>query len=1121
MADTELPHDALGKAIAALEAQRPVLGSAVVDAALAPLLAQRQASHRSAPPRRRQVSVLFLDVVGSTALSQTIDPEDLLDIMDSALQSFSARVAERGGKVLQYAGDSLLAAFGAETAREDDAERAVHAGLDLLAEARLQAERIARTHGQSGFQVRVGIHTGHVLLGGGVDDEGTIRGFTVNIAARLEQAAPPGSLRISQETWRHVRGVFDFEAQPPLQVKGQDEPLRTWLVLRAKPRAFRVATRGIEGTETPLVGRDAELAQLVAAFEATLQTRTLQPLTLLAEAGLGKSRLIQELQQRLEGYPQPCWLLLGRALPSASLQPYGLLRDVLAWRLQIADGDSAEVARRRLVDGLAPYLGEQGELQAELLGQLVGMDFSARPRIAEVLREPRQLRDRAFAALERYLQALCNAEGSPVVVMLLDDLQWADDASLDWLARLIATAQLPMLLVMAARPELLERRPDWGESTSPHAVATLAALGPEQRQALTRAVLQRLPEASPALRALIEKQAEGNPFYAEELVKMLIDDGVILVEGEHWRVLEERLSVARIPGTLTGVLQARLDALSAAERRAVQLASVVGPVFWDDALHTLDPNAPAMLGSLEQKAMVQTRAESAFAGTREAAFPHHLLHQVTYDTVLKSDRREAHARTAAWLAARVGDREAEYLAVTAEHYERAGDQFRALDWYERAAAAARARYANEAAWTYLQRMLAMPELGDSLRRWKAVSQQVNVADLIADRARHRAAVDEETRVAEALDDDALRASAATSQALLADRLGDRTGAGSHARRAAELAERSDAAAPGALAHAELSWLAREAGDNALAHHHMALALPLATRAAQQMKSPNDDIYEILLRLVAGQLYQAELDFDRNFQIVDEARVLAERLHHRRLLCSCHEGLAVWALDVLDPERAARHIDDLESAATDIGQAVLLAEVPFLRARVAAIVGDDARSIALTREAETQQRRIGSRMSLGKCLILRAGGLMRAGDPAAAAASLREAAEIEASLGFDGEVRACRVRLADALRCDGRLEEAKSLVEAELPFLDEIGTLDTAWMPLAVRMAAWRVLVAAGDGRASRQLELAMTELQRRVAKVADPAVRRRMLEGLPLHREIVAEWHEHLGPAPKAITDHP
>ena len=521
--------------------------------------------------------------------------------------------------------------------------------------------------------------------------------------------------------------------------------------------------------------------------------------------------------------------------------------------------------------------------------------------------------------------------------------------------------------------------------------------------------------------------------------------------------------------------------------------------------------------------MVQARVESAFAGTREAAFQHHLLHQVTYDTVLKSDRREAHARTAAWLAARVGDREAEYLAVTAEHYERAGDQVRALDWYERAAAAAEARYANEAAWTYLQRMLAMPELGDSLRRWKAARTQVDVADLIADRVRHRAAVDEETRLAEALDDDALRASAAMSQALLADRLGDRTGAGSHAQRAAELAERSDAAAPGALAHAELSWLARERGDMALAHHHMALALPLATRAAQQMKWPNDDIYEVLLRLVAAQLYQAELDFDRYLQLVEEARALAEQLGQRRLLCSCHESLALWALDVLDTERAARHIDDLEAVAHDIGQALLLAEVPLLRARLAVIVGDDARAMALTRRGgnpAAPHRR--ARRCLGKCLIAarrRADASRRPSRCGArpcrrrpkskpAWASTARSAPAGCCWPTPGAATAGSTRRRRWSR-PSCLSSARSAPSTRLR------------APLAARMAGWRVLAAAGDARAPRQLELAMTELQRRVAKVADPAVRRRMLEGLPLHREIVAEWHEHLGPAPKAIADRP
>jgi tetratricopeptide (TPR) repeat protein len=586
-------------------------------------------------------------------------------------------------------------------------------------------------------------------------------------------------------------------------------------------------------------------------------------------------------------------------------------------------------------------------------------------------------------------------------------------------------------------------------------------------------------------------------------------------------VLDERLSAARIPGTLTGVLQARLDALTASERRAVQLASVVGPVFWDDALHALDPAAPSMLGALEHKAMVQSRPESAFAGTREAAFQHHLLHQVTYDTVLKADRRDAHARTAAWLAARVGDREAEYLAVTAEHYERAGDRVRALDWYERAATAAEARFANEAAWTSLQRMLAMPELGDSPRRWKAARSQATVADLIADRTRHRAAVDEAVRIAESLGNDAFRASAAMFQALLADRVGDRASAGSHAERAVALAERSGAAAPGALAHAELCWLARERGDIALAHHHIALALPLATEAARQMKWPNDDNYEVMLLLVASALHGSEHDHDRQGQLAEEARALAAQRGKLRLLCSSHEALALWALDVLDAERAERHLRDMEAIAREIGQAVIISTVPLLRARGAMLVGDEPRALALAEAAEAGKRRVDAHAMLGECLSLRATLTAKAGDPAAARELLGEAIRLYESLDIPVEARACRLLLADVWRGEGRLDQALPLVEAELPFLAELGALGPVQAPLPARMAAWHVLEAAGDARASHQLELAMAELQARVARIADPIVRRRILEGSPLHREIVAKWHEHLGPAPKAIADRP
>lgn len=207
--------------------------------------------------------------------------------------------------------------------------------------------------------------------------------------------------------------------------------------------------------------------------------------------------------------------MLGRSQPGSVLQPYGLLRDVLAWRLQIADSDGAELARQRLRDGIAPLFGEDGELQAELLGQLIGMDFSASPRLKGVLNDPRLLRDRALAAFVDYVRRLSASDGSPVV-MLLDDLHWADEASLHWLEHLQKIADLPLLMVMGARPALLERRPTWGKGAAQHQQIALNALGESERRALTTALLNRLSDVPDSMRTLIENQAEGNPFYAEE-----------------------------------------------------------------------------------------------------------------------------------------------------------------------------------------------------------------------------------------------------------------------------------------------------------------------------------------------------------------------------------------------------------------------------------------------------------------------------------------------------------------------------------------------------------------------------------------------------------------------------
>ena len=1107
MSEPLVPIEALGQTIVALEAQRAVLGDAVVDAALAPLR-KLLAEQRANVPRRRQVSVLFLDIVGSTALSRTLDPEDVHDIVDSALQGFSACVVERGGKVLQYAGDSLLAAFGSEAAREDDAERAVHAGLDLLAEARTQAERVERLHGQSGFGVRVGVHTGQVLLGGGVDEDGTIRGFTVNIAARLEQTAPPGRLRISHETLHHVRGVFEVEAQPPLLVKGQDEPLRTYLVARPRPRAFRVPTRGIEGAQTPLVGRDNELKQLVAAFEGAAESKNLHAVTVVAEAGLGKSRLLQELQHRLETHQRTAWLLLGRSQPGSTLQPYGLVRDVLAWRLQIADSDPADVARKRLVDGLAPLFETQGELQAELIGQLVGMDFSASPRLQGVLNEPRLLRDRAFAAFVTYLRRLAASDNS-MVVMLLDDLQWSDDASLDWLLQLSMSDDLPLALIMAARPALLERRPAWDERAMPrerHRRLTLAMLDAAQRADLTAALLSRLPEVPDALRTLIDTQAEGNPFYAEELVKMLIDDGVIEVSGAHWQLLPERLSRAHVPSTLTGVIQARLDALAAADRRALQMASIVGPVFWDAALSTLDAAAPQSLPALQHKAMVQLHPQSAFEGSREAGFNHHLLHQVTYDTVLKAERRAGHAHAAQWLAARVGDREAEYLAITAEHYERGGDQERAADWFWRAVKAAQNRFANRTALAYLERLLAMPDLSTS-RRFDANMSVANSAGLLTDTPLHRQALQDANAIAEQQENDTWRARVANSEALLADRLDDTTQAFAHATRAVEAAERAGSASQLALAHGELCWLASHRGEFDVGRRHLEIGLQAARRAARDQVKPDDDMYEIQLQLVAAQLYELDRDLEGRGEAVRTALALAQSNRYPRVHASCHEYMALLAIDLCDFDTATRHIDHFDTLAHHVGGPIGMATVPRLRGRLAMAVGDHQQAFAYSAAAAEAYRRIGSHAWHAYSLVQQADAQARVGDIAGSQTARQQALELYESIDAQAGARACRLLIADGRRVQGELTLALSQVQAEFPTLAQAGVFNDTYSSLGARMAGWRVLNAAGNtAEAQRQLELAWAELQRDVHKLTDPAVRKQIFDGSELHREIVAAY---------------
>ena len=692
---------------------------------------------RATTEQRKQVSVLFADLAGLPALAAGGDAEELSEVTKALLEVVERVVAEHGGTVEKHVGDTVVALWGARAAHEDDPERAVRAALQVQqAVSAFVPEGSPPTGPEpAAAPVRVGVSTGLVLVGGVVGaEEFTATGEAVRLAARLQQAAPPGGVLISHDTYRHVRGVFDVQAPESLAFEGHSQPVEVYRVLRAKPRAFRVRTRGVEGVETRMVGRQGELRHLMDALETASEDRELQIVTVFGDAGLGKSRLLYEFSNWQELLPEPWYVFNGRAGETTMGLPYALVRDVFSFRFEIRDSDPPEEARDKLERGLLAMSGAQtspdaeaARMRAHFIGQLIGLDFSESKHLSGVLDDVRQLRDRAFRYAAEFF---ADASRRHPILLYLDDIHWADDGSLDFVDHLVRhCAGVPMFVLCLARPALLERRPAWGEGQERHTRLTLRPLTKKESRQLVEEILRQARDVPPALRELIVGGAEGNPFYVEELIKMLIDQRVIVAGAEVWSVDASRLGEVQVPPTLTGVLQARLDKLSPAEKTALQRASVVGRVFWDGAVGHLGEKltglipretmaedggartegeagaVAAVLERLRRKELIYRREASSFAGAHEYTFKHALLRDVTYESVLRRERREYHRRAAEWLARQSGGRAGEYAGLVAEHYERAGETAESAEWYGRAGGQARETYAPEAAVNFYRKAI--------------------------------------------------------------------------------------------------------------------------------------------------------------------------------------------------------------------------------------------------------------------------------------------------------------------------------------------------------------------------------------------------------------------------------
>jgi class 3 adenylate cyclase len=578
---------------------------------------------------RKLATVLFADLVGSTELAGGQDPERVRAMLDRFYDAMAAEVERAGGTVEKFVGDAVMAAFGAPVAHEDDAERALHVALGMQ-------RRLGELFGGR-LALRIGVNTGDVVVGRPREGSSFVTGDAVNVCARLEQAAAAGEILVGERTAAAARGAFEFVEPATVQAKGKPGGV----VCRKLVRALSLTRpRGFGGLSPVFVGRDGELAELQEAYRRVVASGRPLLVTVVGDAGVGKTRLVREFWSWLGG--EPDWPLLrsGRCLSYGHGITYWPLGEVLKEHFGILDSDPPEVAAGRVA-------GREG------LGFTLGV---APPEGMH----PLTVRDRLQTSWMGFLQELA---GEQPVAVLVEDLHWAGDELCELLQLLAGQVAGPLLLVVTARPELLDQRPGWARSAGA-SLLRLEALPAAEAGQLADALLGA--DCPALVRELVAERAEGNPFFVEELIATLADQGVLARSNGGWSFGELPPDFL-VPDTVQAVLAGRIDLLPRTGKAALQTAAVIGRVFWSGPVCELVEEADPEFGVLQERAFVLPHAESSIEGQREWLIKHALTREVAYASVLKARRAPLHAGFAGWLE-RHGRGEDEHAPLLAHHY---------------------------------------------------------------------------------------------------------------------------------------------------------------------------------------------------------------------------------------------------------------------------------------------------------------------------------------------------------------------------------------------------------------------------------------------------------------------
>jgi len=640
---------------------------------------------------RRVVSIVFVDLVGFTARSERLDPEDVRAILTPYYERVRSELEKFGGRVEKFIGDAVMGVFGAPRAFGDDHERAVRAALAVRDWA-----------GEDGLEVRIAVNTGEAIVdlearpGQG---EAMIAGDVVNTASRLQSAAPVGVVLVGDETYSSTRGLIEYQPGfQPVKAKGKAEPVRAWIAIRAG-----VAAGERPLTPVPMVGRSRQLGVLTDIWERVAAERRPHLVTVFGSAGIGKSRLSLEFMEHVGS--QDARVLRGRSTPYGSSSPYSAFAQHVKQIARAYDSDELPEARAKLDAAMAEIVGPEAAAEhAAHLALLIGLGGNGDVADREML---------FFSA--RILVESLGAEGP--TLLLFEDIHWADASLLDLLETLAARVRdVPVLFLALARPELLNERPGWAGGLPAYTALPLDRLTGEDAQELAELLLARFHAPDEPAETIAET-AEGNPLFIEELAASLAE--------------KSTAEAQQLPTSIRAIVAARLDALPPDERSVLVDASVVGRVFWRGALSRISAREElsTLLGSLEERDLIRREAVSRIRGDQQFAFKHALVQEVAYQRLPRAARRDRHAAVAAFLEDTTGEMGQSEEAL-AYHWREAGESERAVDHLLAAAEQAGRGWAKEHALVlYTQALELVPEDDTARRRSIRLRQAVTAQAL--------------------------------------------------------------------------------------------------------------------------------------------------------------------------------------------------------------------------------------------------------------------------------------------------------------------------------------------------------------------------------------------------------